>query len=1810
MNKKTCWIISTILLVCIFFSAGFSYSETFSTQVTAGSNDAEEHTNGIVDLASSDLELGEDWDYQVIGIRFEDIAIPQGATITSAYVQFQVDETSTGEANLLIEADAADSAAVFTSTAWDISSREPTTANVSWTPDDWPTVGEAGVFQQTPDISLIIQEIVERSGWAEGNAIALIITGSGKRVAESYNGNANGAPRLYVEYTTGPVANHAPVVDAGPDLTVYLPENTAVLSGTVTDDGLPDDNLIATWSQVSGPSTAYFETDNAPETSVTLGTAGIYVLELMADDGELTDSDTITVTVLEPDTTPPSIPQNVNASAVSSSEINISWEASTDNIGVVQYQLYRDSVLVATVADTSFTDTGLAAATEYAYTVAASDAAGNNSGLSDPAYATTDSIIEPDTTPPSIPQNVNASAVSSSEINISWEASTDNIGVVQYQLYRDSVLITTGTDTSFTDTGLAAATEYAYTVAASDAAGNNSGLSDPAYATTDSIIEPDTTPPSIPQNVNASAVSSSEINISWEASTDNIGVVQYQLYRDSVLVATVADTSFTDTGLAAATEYAYTVAASDAAGNNSGLSDIAYATTDSIIEPDTTPPSIPQNVNASAVSSSEINISWEASTDNIGVVQYQLYRDSVLIATGTATSFTDTGLAAATEYAYTVAASDAAGNNSGLSDPAYATTENEPPPGAIEVIEVSVSNGIDDAEEHTNGIVDLASSDLELGEDWDYQVIGIRFEDIAIPQGATITSAYVQFQVDETSTGEANLLIEADAADSAAVFTSTAWDISSREPTTANVSWTPDDWPTVGEAGVFQQTPDISLIIQEIVERSGWAEGNAIALIITGSGKRVAESYNGNANGAPRLYVEYTTGPVANHAPVVDAGPDLTVYLPENTAVLSGTVTDDGLPDDNLIATWSQVSGPSTAYFETDNAPETSVTLGTAGIYVLELMADDGELTDSDTITVTVLEPDTTPPSIPQNVNASAVSSSEINISWEASTDNIGVVQYQLYRDSVLVATVADTSFTDTGLAAATEYAYTVAASDAAGNNSGLSDIAYATTDSIIEPDTTPPSIPQNVNASAVSSSEINISWEASTDNIGVVQYQLYRDSVLIATGTATSFTDTGLAAATEYAYTVAASDAAGNNSGLSDPAYATTENEPPPGAIEVIEVSVSNGIDDAEEHTNGIVDLASSDLELGEDWDYQVIGIRFEDIAIPQGATITSAYVQFQVDETSTGEANLLIEADAADSAAVFTSTAWDISSREPTTANVSWTPDDWPTVGEAGVFQQTPDISLIIQEIVERSGWAEGNAIALIITGSGKRVAESYNGNANGAPRLYVEYTTGPVANHAPVIDAGPDLTVYLPENNVMLSGTVTDDGLPDDNLIVTWSQLSGPSTAYFESDNAPETSVTLGSAGIYVLELMADDGELTDADTITVTVLEPDTTPPSIPQNVNASAVSSSEIDISWDASTDNIGVVQYQLYRDSVLIATVTDTSFADTGLAAATEYAYTVEASDSAGNNSGLSDTAYATTENEPPPGTIDPRLVANPDAGEWTLVVIPDTQHYSQDRPTAPIANMYTAFNWLVNIRDQLNIKFVQGLGDIVEIGGSVSEWELTSVAWNMLYGEIPFIVNEGNHDLIYMINEYFPVSNFSGEDWWGGNYEGIHNSYQMFTFYGEDYLFINVQSHDQYSQSTYNPGALQWANDVISAHPDYKVILGTHDTIGSTIIRDEILLNHDNIVMSNAGHQGMDREVHFLTVGPGGGVSQNFMCDYQDDDQEIMLIRYYVFKPLENSVYFYTYSPVTDTFEEDFDSEGSFTLEQVDPVVSSAIWQ
>ena len=273
------------------------------------------------------------------------------------------------------------------------------------------------------------------------------------------------------------------------------------------------------------------------------------------------------------------------------------------------------------------------------------------------ASATTQAA--PDTIAPSVPTGLKATAVSATQINLTWTASTDKVGVKGYYVYLNDVALTTTTATSFQHTGLTAGTLYKYRVSAFDAVPNHSAWT----GTPVSVKTPDTQAPSVPTGLTATAVSATQINLAWSAATDNVGVTGYRIFRAGTLLATLrAVTSYQNTGLSASSSHSYTVKAIDAAGNASAQSASASATTQAA--PDTIAPSVPTGLKATAVSATQINLTWTASTDKVGVKGYYVYLNDVALTTTTATSIQLTGLTAGTLYNYRVSAFDAVPNHS------------------------------------------------------------------------------------------------------------------------------------------------------------------------------------------------------------------------------------------------------------------------------------------------------------------------------------------------------------------------------------------------------------------------------------------------------------------------------------------------------------------------------------------------------------------------------------------------------------------------------------------------------------------------------------------------------------------------------------------------------------------------------------------------------------------------------------------------------------------------------------------------------------------------------------------------------------------------------------------------------------------------------------------------------------------------------------------------------------------------------------------------------------------------------------------
>jgi hypothetical protein len=200
------------------------------------------------------------------------------------------------------------------------------------------------------------------------------------------------------------------------------------------------------------------------------------------------------------------------------------------------------------------------------------------------------------------------------------------------------------------------------------------------------------------------------------------------------------------------------------------------------------------------------------------------------------------------------------------------------------------------------------------------------------------------------------------------------------------------------------------------------------------------------------------------------------------------------------------------------------------------------------------------------------------------------------------------------------------------------------------------------------------------------------------------------------------------------------------------IEQRISDGDDDAEEELSGPhnVTLGSSDLDLGEDGNTdQLVGLRFTDLDIPQGILILDAWLQFEAAGSGSSQTDIEIRVQETDDAPAFQDSRRDLSDRSLSSTFVSWSPASWSSGGQ-GAAQQSPGLVDLVQEIVDRPGWAPGNDLALFISGQGARAAESVEGDSDAAALLHIRYRNPdwvPPRGGGPGCGIGPELAVGLP-------------------------------------------------------------------------------------------------------------------------------------------------------------------------------------------------------------------------------------------------------------------------------------------------------------------------------------------------------------------------------------------------------------------------------------------------------------------------------
>jgi fibronectin type 3 domain-containing protein len=626
--------------------------------------------------------------------------------------------------------------------------------------------------------------------------------------------------------------------------------------------------------------------------------------------------------------------------------------------------------------------------------------------------------------------------------------------------------------------------------------------------------ETDTQAPSTPSAFSAVVANSTQVNLSWAAASDNIGVNGYTVYRDGTALATVpaASLSYSDTTALPGKTYSYSVDAFDSAGNHSTPSAAVSVNT-----PDTLAPSVPNGLAATVVNTTQIDLAWVASTDNIAVTGYTIYRDGAVLTTvaGDVLTYSDTAVLSGHTYNYAIDAFDAAGNHSAKAPAVQAT-----PPDT-------------EAPSTPGGLTTTASSGTQVDLTWTASTDNFAVTGYTIYRDGTsianVPAASLAYS-DKTVLPLMSYSYTVDAFDAAGNRSTASAPAQVNTPKMpANLTFSPsaDTYVNAGSpTSSFGKStslrasasPDLHSYLKFVVQGLGGTPITRARLLVFA-----------NSNGSQGV----------NALAVADNTWDELTMNYGNAPSLGNTLASSG-----AFTTGNWVALDVTSYITGEGTY--TIALSTSGSTSLNFASREAA-TNTPQLVLDLQngDPDTQPPSTPTGLAATAVNSNQVNLSWAASSDNIGVSGYTIYRDGTTLTTVSGTTlvYSDTSALAGHVYSYTVDAFDAAGNHSVASSAVSVTT-----PDTQAPTVPGGLTATASSATLVKLSWTASTDDVGVNGYTIYRNGAVLTTviGTTLAYSDKSVLATTTYTYAVDAFDKAGNHSAQTAPATVTTPDPPP----------------------------------------------------------------------------------------------------------------------------------------------------------------------------------------------------------------------------------------------------------------------------------------------------------------------------------------------------------------------------------------------------------------------------------------------------------------------------------------------------------------------------------------------------------------------------------------------------------------------------------------------------------------------------------------
>ena len=688
--------------------------------------------------------------------------------------------------------------------------------------------------------------------------------------------------------------------------------------------------------------------------------------------------------------------------------------------------------------------------------------------------------------------SLNVEAADSASITLDWSRTWDNVGVAGYGVYLDGARKSQTASTIYTFKDLVCGKGYDLGVDAFDDAGNRSRTTS-TFASTAACG--DVTAPSAPTNVRTVASTETQVILAWSPSTDDLGVVAYRLYVGGFWVGQWSEPSATITNLSCGQTYQIGIDASDAAGNESAPTTAFFSTAACS---DHTPPSTPTGLAVSKSSTTGVTLNWTASTDISGIGEYGLYRDGSKVGTATGSTGDFTGLACGKSYTLGVDAADKAQNRSRVATLTAATAPCAPttPPPPTDTGTPTAPPNV-----HTTAV-----TQTEVAVAWD---------------SSTATNGMAGYQIfrDGGKIGEGPGV---------------------------HGGWT-NTWNDTGRTCGTTYRYGIAG-----VDTNGKV-GPQSSLDVKTAACDTAPTPPPTTTPPPPTPPPTTTPPPPPPTTTPPPPSDLTApTAPPNLHTTSVAQTNVALAWDSSTATNGMAGyqifrdggkigeGPGVHGGWTNTWNDTGRTCGMTYRYGIAGVDTNGKVGPQSSLDVktaacdtaptppTTTSVDTKPPSVPANVAASTRTATSIALTWQPSTDNIGVAGYGLYLAGSRVGTSTTAAWIFGGLACGTNYTLAVDAVDAAGNRSQQAVVMLSTTACT---DTQAPTVPTGLKASNVTGTSATLSWSASTDNVGVTGYDVLSNGSKVASATTPSSTLSGLACSTSYTFAVVAFDAAGNRS-------------------------------------------------------------------------------------------------------------------------------------------------------------------------------------------------------------------------------------------------------------------------------------------------------------------------------------------------------------------------------------------------------------------------------------------------------------------------------------------------------------------------------------------------------------------------------------------------------------------------------------------------------------------------------------------------------